>query len=125
MSYLGSQSLAETLDDHGHALPASYAHGLKSEGLVGGLEAVEQRGHDAGTRHAEWVAKSNRTTIDVEFIPRDVEIPGRRDHLCSECFVDLYQVYVVDGHTCAGQRLPTRSDRAQSHDLRVECRYAA
>ncbi len=36
-----SLDLAETLDDHGHALSTPHAHGFEAEGLVGSLESIE------------------------------------------------------------------------------------
>ena len=50
--------LAEPLDDHGLALAAGHAHGLEADRLVVGLEAVQQRGHDARAGHPERVARA-------------------------------------------------------------------
>ena len=89
-------SLAEPLHDHGHALAAADAHRLEAEGLAAVLEAVEQRGHDAGARLTEGVAERDGAAVDVELVPADAEVLGRGDHLGREGLVDLDQVDVVD-----------------------------
>ena len=43
------------------------------------LEAVDQRGHDAGAGHAERVAEGDGAAVDVELVPVDAEVLGRRD----------------------------------------------
>src|SRR5690606_12662837 len=48
---------AQALDQHGHALAAADAQRLEPDGLVEGLQVVEQRRHDAGAGHAERVAE--------------------------------------------------------------------
>ena len=50
---------AQSLDDHGHALAAADAHRLQAEGLVGMLQAVDERRHDARAGHAERVAEGD------------------------------------------------------------------
>src|SRR5437764_14223532 len=52
---LGSRSLADALDDHGHALTAADAHGLETDVLVERLQVVDEGGHDPGAGHAERV----------------------------------------------------------------------
>src|SRR5437764_1294297 len=54
---LGSRSLADALDDHGHALTAADAHGLETDVLVERLQVVDEGGHDPGAGHAERVAE--------------------------------------------------------------------
>lgn len=61
-------SSAHALDDHRQALATTDTHGLHADVLVAGLQAVNQGGHDASTGHAEWVTKSNCSTVDVELV---------------------------------------------------------
>ena len=88
---------AQALNHHGHALAAADAHRLDAELFVGILETVDQRRHDAGTGHAERVTQRNCAAVDVELLPRDLEVVGRRHDLRGERFVDLEQVDVADG----------------------------
>src|SRR6185312_16984742 len=55
----GEQSLAEALQDHGHAHAAADAHGLQPDLLVVPLQAVDQRRGDPGAGHAERVAQGD------------------------------------------------------------------
>src|SRR6266508_4180193 len=87
---------AEALDDHGHALAATDAHRFESERPVGGLQAVDESGHDAGARHAERVAKGDAAAVHVELVPIDAEVLGGRNDLGGERLVDLDEVDVVD-----------------------------
>ena len=118
------RALVQALHDHGHALAAADAHRLEAEGVVRVLQAVEQRGHDAGAGHPERVAEGDRPAVDVELLLGDAEVPGRGDHLGGERLVDLDEVDVVDGHSGAGERLAARLDRPEAHDLRVQARHA-
>ena len=90
--------------------------------LVGVLQAVDQRGHDAGAGHAERVTEGDGAAVDVELVHRDAEVLGRRDDLGGERLVDLDQVDVVDRHAGPRQRLAAGLDRAEAHDLGVERR---
>src|SRR5579872_1726479 len=72
---------AQPLDHHGHALSATDAHGLEADRLVGVLEPVEERRHDAGSGHAEGVAEGDGAAVDVELVPLDAEVAGRGDDL--------------------------------------------
>src|SRR6202050_198698 len=91
----GGRPSVEPLDDHGHALTAADAHRLEDDGLAGVLERVEQGGHDAGAGLAERVAKGDGAALDVELVPADAEVLGRRDDLCREGLVDLPQIDVL------------------------------
>ena len=42
------------------------------------LQAVDERGHDARTGHAEGVPEGDRAALDVELVPADAEVLGRR-----------------------------------------------
>ena len=88
--------------------------------LVGVAQAVDQGGHDAGAGHAERVADGDGAAVDVELVPRDAEVLGRRDDLGGERLVDLDEVDVVDGHAGAGEGLAAGLDRAEAHDLGVQ-----
>ena len=81
---------------------------------------MDQRRHDPGAGLAERVAEGDRPAVDVELVPADTELLGRRDHLGGERLVQLDQVDVVDRQPGARQRHPARLDRSEAHDLRVE-----
>src|SRR6266700_7834236 len=110
----------EALDDHGHPLSTSHTHGFEAEGLISSLEAVEQRGHDAGTGHSVGVPQGDRSAVDIELLPRDPQVPGRRDHLGGKVFVDFIQVDVVDRHARSAQSLAAGFNRPQSPDLGID-----
>src|SRR5688500_14286324 len=76
---------AEALDDHGHALAAADAHRLETVGPARGLEAMDQRRHDAGTGHAEGVAQGDAAAMHVELVlDVDAEVLRRRQDLRRE-----------------------------------------
>src|SRR5690349_19404400 len=58
-------SLAEPLDDHGHALAAADAHRLQADGHVPLDQSVEQGVGDARAGHAEGVPHGDRAAVDV------------------------------------------------------------
>src|ERR671916_803909 len=62
---------AEAFEDDRHALTAADAHGLEPETRVAGLQAVDQRGHDAGAGGAEGVAERDGAAMDVELVVAD------------------------------------------------------
>ena len=117
-------SLGEALDDHRHALAATDAHRLEADGAAGVLEAVEQRGHDAGAGHAERVAEGDGAAVDVQLVVADAELAGGGHHLGGERLVDLDEVDVIDGHAGPAQRLADGLDRAEAHDLGIEGAHA-
>ena len=100
-------SLAEAFDNHCHALAAANAHRLHAERFICRLQAVDERGHDARTCHAVWMAKGNRATIDVELLPRNAQVFGRRNHLRGECFINLNQIDVINRLVGTLESLPT------------------
>src|SRR6188768_1476134 len=58
----------QAFDDHGHALTAADAHRLEAVAAAAVLEAVEQRGHDAGAGHPERVAEGDGAAVGVELL---------------------------------------------------------
>ena len=88
------------------------------------LQAVDQRRHDASTRHAERMTERDRATVHVQLVHRDAEVLRRRNHLRRERFVDLDEIDVVNRHLCALQCLTNRLDRTQAHDLGIQTGHA-
>jgi hypothetical protein len=70
--------LVETLNDHGHTLTTTNAHGLHADGLAFVFEGVEEGRHDASTSHTEGVTERNTATLDVQLVPANAEVFGRR-----------------------------------------------
>ena len=109
---------AQTLEHHRHALPATDAHRLDTEGLVVGLQVVQQGGGDAGTGHAERMTQGDGTTRDVELVVIDAEDIGRSENLHREGLVDLDEIDVGQRHAGHLEHLADGLDRTETHDLR-------
>src|SRR5207248_2704803 len=123
---LGSSSLADAFDDHGHALTAADAHGLESDVLVERLEVVDERRHDAGAGHTERVAQGDSAAVGVELVvDADAELVADREHLGREGLVELDDVDVGDLHAGLGEHLLDGLDRAHTHDLGGEAGHGA
>src|SRR5690606_16865350 len=72
---------AEPLDDGRVRHAAALAHRLEAVAAARALELVEQRGHEARPRAAEWVAKGDGAAVRVD--PRHVGVQltlPREDH---------------------------------------------
>src|SRR5690606_14030517 len=100
------------------------AYGDQAGGLVVPVQRVEHRRLQAGAGHAEGVAHGDGAAVDVELVPVDAEVLGRRHDLGGERLVDLDQVDVVDRHAGVLQRALARLDGAHAHDLGGEARDA-
>jgi hypothetical protein len=58
-------SLAQALDDGGVGHPAALTHRPQPVTAAALFESVYERGHDAGTASAEWVADGDRPAVDI------------------------------------------------------------
>src|SRR5207244_10406409 len=102
------------------------AHGLEADRLVGGLEVVDQRAHDAGARHAERVAEVDGPTVGVELaLDVDAELVADGQDLGGEGLVELDDVDVGDVHAGRRQHLAHGLDGAHAHDLGRQTRHRA
>ncbi len=64
----GAAASAEAFDDHRQALAAADAHRLEPVAAVGGLQTVDEGGHDPGAGLAERVAEGDGAAVHVELI---------------------------------------------------------
>src|SRR5215216_3443646 len=79
----------QTLDQHRLTHAACHAHRLDAVAAAGGLQAVDERRHDARPGHPEGVAQGDRAAERVQLLVRDPELLLARDDLCGERLVDL------------------------------------
>ena len=70
------------------------------------------------------MTEGDSAAVHIELVPADAEVLGRRNDLCSKCFVDFNEVDVIDAHSGAGHCLTAGFDRAEAHDLGVDCAHA-
>ena len=65
--------LVETLDDHGHTLTTTNAHGLHADGLAFVFEGVEEGRHDASTGHTRDASSRSTSCFRIlEVLAEDV-----------------------------------------------------
>src|SRR5260370_39105439 len=81
---------------------------------------MDQRGHDAGPGHAEWMAKRDRPAVRVEAIHVPAQLARDRQHLRGEGLVELEDIDVLDSHAGGRQYLAHRVDRTDTHDRGVD-----
>src|SRR5206468_2828602 len=60
------------------------------------------------------MTKGDRTPVNVELFPWDLQVPGGRDDLGGKVFVDVNQIDVVDRHASTVQSLLTGFNVARS-----------
>src|SRR5579872_6918761 len=70
----------EPLDDRGVGHAAALTHGLQAVAAAGGLEVVQQRGHQLGAGATERVAEGDRAAARVQLVLVRTELlrPGQR-----------------------------------------------
>src|SRR5690242_15257082 len=88
--------LVQALDHHRLAHAAGHAHRLDAVAAAGGLQAVDERGHDARPGHPERMAEGDRAAERVELVVGDAELLLAGHDLRGERLVDLDDVDLVN-----------------------------
>src|SRR5215208_92783 len=91
----------DPLNQRSGAQPAPAAHRHEAGLLVGALELVQQRGHQAGAGGAQRMPEGDGTAVDVHAVHVRVELTAPGGDHGGEGLVDLDQVDVVHVHPVA------------------------
>src|SRR3954447_25851314 len=110
---------SETLDDGRNAHAAADAERGEAVALLAALELVDEGAEDHAGGRAEWVARRDGPTVDVDLVRGQVEVLHEPQDDGRERLVDLDEVEVVDGQPGLLQRLAGRGRRTGQHDGRL------
>src|SRR3954451_2610580 len=87
-----SFEMSERAHECGVALTAATAQCRSTETATATAQLVDERHHDAGTRHTDRVTERDRTAVHVDDVVVDAEIGHRRETNSCERLVELEQV---------------------------------
>lgn len=95
----------EPLDDRDVGKSAAFTHCLQTIALATGLQGVDQRRHQLGTRGTERMAERDGSAIDIQLCRIGPNRPQPGERYRCECFIDFIKIDVVDLHAGALERL--------------------
>ena len=109
----------DALDDDGWRHAASGTHGNQAHLLVLSLEFIEGGPDQDRSRRSDRVAERHGTTVDIDFVPIEIEIPLEllRNH--RKGLIHLEDIDVVERHSGALEHLSGRGDRRIEHQRRA------
>eukprot|EP00754_Rhynchopus_humris_P019513 Rhum_TRINITY_DN14643_c25_g1::Rhum_TRINITY_DN14643_c25_g1_i1::g.107503::m.107503 len=110
---------SDSLEHNADALSASDAGGADGVLHVALLQRVDKMRRDTSARSTQRVAHSNRTSVNVELLERNTQLPLHSNGLRGKRLVDLHEPDLVQRHVRGLQRLLRRRHGADAHDLRV------
>src|SRR4051812_3289343 len=90
------QSIPYTLKNPRRAHPAADAHRDHAVASVAPFELAEDGRRQLRAGAAERVSESYRAAVDIDLFRVEAELFDDRERLGRECFVEFYQVYLVE-----------------------------
>src|SRR5207244_4353300 len=107
-----------SLQHGGDALADADAHAHQGVALVLSAELECAGAGQPNTAGPERMSQSNGPTVRIDarlVAPIDAQVIHTRNRLAGECLIELDDLHVVDGESCALQRLARSRDRPQAH----------
>src|SRR6478735_9890031 len=91
-----SNIASHAFQDHRVRHAPALAHGLQAVAATRALQLVDERGRETRPGTTQRVTQRDRAAVHVDLAHVGVQVVLPREHDRRECFVDLYEIHVVE-----------------------------